>query len=58
MIFIVGENDPWGSTSVDLTYETNSLKIINKGASHTARITNLPDDQKKLVIDTIIEWMK
>ena len=58
MIFIVGGNDPWGSTSVDITYQTNSFKVVKEGGSHVTRILNLPEEQKKLVIDTILEWMK
>jgi hypothetical protein len=58
MIFIVGGNDPWGSTSVDVTYETNSLKIVKEGGCHITRIMNLPDAQKDLVINTIKEWMR
>ncbi len=57
MIFIVGGNDPWGSTSVDLSYDTNSIKIIKKGGSHKTRIMNLPVEQKKLVIGKIKKWM-
>lgn len=57
MIFIVGGNDPWGATSVDLCIDTNSIKIIKKNGSHKTRIMNLPDDQKKLVIDKIKKWM-
>ena len=58
MIFTVGGNDPWGSTSVDVTYETNSLKIVKEGGCHITRIMNLPDAQKDLVINIIKEWMR
>ncbi len=57
MIFIVGGNDPWGSTSAELSYDTNSIKIVKKGGSHKTRIINLPENQKKLVIHKIKEWM-
>jgi hypothetical protein len=58
MIFIVGGNDPWGSPSVNLTYETNSIKIIKEGGCHKTRIMNLPKEQKDFVIKTIIDWLK
>lgn len=58
MIFIVGGIDPWGAPSVDLSLETNSLKIVKKGGSHTTRILNLPKKDRELVISTIREWMR
>jgi hypothetical protein len=58
MIFIYGETDPWSATAVDLTYNTNSIKIIKPGGSHTTRIGNLPEEQKKLVIETLKNWLE
>ena len=58
MIFIYGETDPWSSTAVDLTYNTNSIKIIKPGGSHTTRINNLPEEQKNLVIETLNDWLE
>jgi hypothetical protein len=57
MIFIYGEFDPWSSTAVDLTYNSNLIKIIKPGGSHTTRIKNLPDSQKNLIVKTIKEWL-
>lgn len=58
MIFIYGETDPWSATAVDLTYNTNSIKIIKPGGSHTTRIGNLPEEQKNLVIETLKNWLE
>lgn len=58
MIFIYGETDPWSSTAVDLTHNTNSIKIIKPGGSHTTRIGNLPEEQKNLVIETLKNWLE
>jgi len=58
MIFVVGEYDPWSSSSVDLTYSTNSLKFTKPGGSHTTRILNLPKQDKELLIKTLKDWMK
>ncbi len=58
MIFIYGETDPWSSTAVDLTYNTNSIKIIKPGGSHTTRINNLPENQRNLVIETLKSWLE
>jgi len=58
MIFIYGEDDPWSATAVDLTYNTNCIKIIKPGGSHTTRIGNLPYEQKSLVIKTLKSWLE
>ena len=58
MIFIYGENDPWSATSVDITYSTNSIKIVKPGGNHNTRIGNLPEDQKKLVTETLKSWLE
>lgn len=58
MLFIYGETDPWSSTAVDLTHNTNSIKVVKPGGSHTTRINNLPKDQKKLVIETLKNWLE
>lgn len=57
MIFIYGETDPWSSTAVDLSYNSNLLKVVKPGGSHITRIRNLPQEQKDLVIDTLKEWL-
>ena len=57
MIFIYGENDPWSSTAVELGYHTNSIKIVKKDGSHRTRIANLPERQKKKVIDSLNSWL-
>lgn len=57
MLFIYGEYDPWSATSVDMTYSTNSIKIVKPGGSHRTRISNLNDDQKKIINDTLNNWL-
>ncbi len=58
MLFIYGENDPWSSTAVDLTYSNNCLKIVKPGGSHITRIRNLPDEQKDFVLVTLRKWLE
>ena len=58
MLFICGEYDPWSAPSVELTYHTNSIKVVKPKGSHRTRISNLPDDQKKSVIKQLEEWLK
>ncbi|MBN2173197.1 MAG: aminopeptidase [Bacteroidales bacterium] len=57
MIFLYGEDDPWSSTGVDLSYQTNSIKIVKPGGSHLTRIKNLLPDQQKIVIDSLKSWL-
>ncbi len=57
MLFIYGGSDPWSASAVDLTRNTNSIKVVKKGGSHITRISNLPDDQKELVIKTLNKWL-
>ena len=57
-IFIYGANDPWSASGIDLIGQTNSLKIVKPGGFHTARIGNLPREQKQLVLKTLSNWME
>ncbi|MFH2141905.1 MAG: S28 family serine protease [Bacteroidota bacterium] len=57
MIYIYGELDAWSSTAVDPGNKTNALKIIKKGGTHQTRISNLPADQKELVLSTLEKWL-
>ncbi len=57
MIFIYGETDPWSSTAVDLTHNNGLLKIMKPGGSHLTRISNLPEEQRNEVIDTLKNWL-
>jgi len=58
MMFIVGGADPWGSTSADITYQTNSVKFVKPNGSHRTRINNLPEDQKHKAIRILKLWME
>jgi hypothetical protein len=57
MIFIYGENDPWSSTAVDLTYNNNLIKIIKSGGSHLTRLKNLPKQDFNYVVQILNEWL-
>ncbi len=57
MMFLVGGSDPWGSTSVDLTYQNNLVKFVKPGGSHRTRINNLPTKMKKKAITILKKWM-
>ncbi|MFH1198414.1 MAG: S28 family serine protease [bacterium] len=56
-IFIYGENDPWSACAVELTGNTNSIKMVLEGGNHTTRINSFPEDQRKIIIDKLEEWL-
>ncbi|MCB2208707.1 MAG: peptidase [Bacteroidetes bacterium] len=58
MVFIYGEYDPWSAPAVELTYHTNSLKVVKPAGSHRTRINNLPSEQRALVLDSLQKWLR
>ncbi|MCW3788321.1 S28 family serine protease [Plebeiibacterium sediminum] len=58
MVLICGEYDPWGSTSLDVTGMSHSLKVVKPKGSHRARINNLSEAKKEEVWALIKKWMK
>jgi len=59
MIFIYGQNDPW--TAAGVTWLKNKKNIhvfIQPNGSHLARISTLPEKEKKEVIELIKQWLK
>jgi hypothetical protein len=57
MIFIYGEWDPWSAPAVQITGKTNSFKVVKPQGSHGTRIRNLPEDQRKKVLNALGEWL-
>ena len=57
MMFLVGGSDPWGSTSVNLTYQNNLVKFVKPHGSHRTRINNLPPEMKEKAIEILKKWM-
>ncbi len=57
MIYIYGEYDAWSSTAFVPGKNTNALKIVKKGGTHRTRISNLPDNQKQQVLDSLSKWL-
>lgn len=56
-VFIYGGYDPWSATAADIDGNRECIKIVKEGGSHTTRIGNLPEEQKKLVIEKLSEWL-
>jgi len=57
IIFIYGENDTWSATAVELTGETNSIKMVKEGGSHRTRINSFPEEKKEIIFSTLEDWL-
>jgi len=57
MLFIYGENDTWSATAIELTGETNSIKMVKKGGSHRTRINSFSDYEKGIIYSTLEDWL-
>jgi hypothetical protein len=57
MVFIYGGNDTWSATAIELTGETNSIKMIKKGGSHRTRIKSFDEKDQKYIINKLEEWL-
>jgi hypothetical protein len=58
MIYIYGEADPWGATAADFKPGSGSLKMVQAGGTHGAKIETLSPEQHKKVIDTLEKWLQ
>jgi len=57
MIFIYGELDTWSATAIELTGETNLIKIVKEGGSHRTRINSFDERNQKVIIDSLEIWL-
>jgi hypothetical protein len=55
IVFLYGSLDPWTGGAVELTGQTNALKIVQDGADHGVRIEHLGD--RGQVLATLEEWL-
>jgi hypothetical protein len=53
IIAIIGENDPWGSTSLNNASLSNTIRAIAPNGSHLTRIKTLPEATQETVISKI-----
>jgi len=54
IIYIYGSQDPYTSCAIELTGQTNALKIVQSGANHRIYLWDL--DDAELVYSTLEEW--
>jgi hypothetical protein len=57
MIFIYGEVDAWSATAVELTGETNSIKMVKKDGTHRTRIKSFDEQDRSFIINKLEEWL-
>ena len=57
ILFIYGGNDTWSATAVELTGETNSIKMVKEGGSHRTRINSFSDDEKEIIYNILEDWL-
>lgn len=57
MIFIYGEIDSWSATAVELTGETNAIKMVKPGGNHRTRIKSFNEKDQEYIINTIEDWI-
>ncbi len=57
MIYIYGEDDPWGATAAEIKPGKGSLEMIQAGGTHGANIATLSAEQRKMVTDTMDKWL-
>jgi hypothetical protein len=57
MIFIYGEIDSWSATALELTGETNAIKMVLKDGTHKTRINSFNQEDRTFIIKTLEEWL-
>ena len=58
IIAIIGQNDPWGATSLDNAQLKNTYRAVSPDGSHLTRIKSLPEATKEHVIQKLNETLK
>jgi len=58
MLFIYGEIDTWSAPAVQLTGETNAVKMVKEGGSHRTRIKDFSEEEKEVIYSTLEKWLK
>ena len=57
IIYIYGGQDTWTAAAVELTGQTNAIKIVQPGANHFLRIADLDFDKQQLILSTLDQWL-
>ena len=57
-IYIYGGTDTWSATAVRLHGKARAVQVFKPGGSHYTRIKNLPEYQRKTVLDSLTKWLE
>ncbi len=57
MLYIIGEYDPWGATSVNPSENTIAVKMVNPEANHSTRIKSFPEDMQQSIYNLLESWL-
>ncbi|GAA4832729.1 hypothetical protein GCM10023331_17470 [Algivirga pacifica] len=57
ILYIYGGYDTWGACSVNPTDQTNALKMVLEGGSHSTRIKDFSEEDQKKVYATLVKWL-
>ncbi len=56
-IYIYGGNDPWTGAAVNVSSNTNSLKMVKENGSHGTRINSFDEADRELILSTLEKWL-
>jgi hypothetical protein len=57
-IFIYGGADTWSATQVQLTGETDALKMVKKDGNHGTRIRSFSKEAQEKIFTTLERWLE
>ncbi|APG65375.1 hypothetical protein LPB136_08420 [Tenacibaculum todarodis] len=57
ILFIYGENDPWGACAPNPKPEVDALKMVLKGGHHGTRIKDFSKENQQKIYDKLQSWL-
>jgi len=57
ILYIYGGNDTWSATAIQLTGETNAVKMVKKKGNHGTRIYHFEGEEKEKIYSTLEDWL-
>jgi hypothetical protein len=57
MLYIYGGYDTWSATAIELTGETNAVKMVKEKGSHRTRIKSFNGEELEKIYTTLEDWL-
>jgi len=57
ILLIYGGNDPWSASAANVRGNRKIVKIVQPQGNHRTRIGTLPENQRKMVMQTLEKWL-